>query len=749
MELMVVKSKRKASCAVCRSKKIKCDGQQPCGSCVKRGCQDECKVPARRPLGRPPTNAVVNKIIRHRPLNRQDSTLIKDFIFENLMYTIPTASNHFLLNDRTLNLNHLIDTQLADAFGDAVTQLSVSRLSFAPNPFIPDVKMYDLLETYTWTLTEVVNIFTSKISSMPMFAAEEYNFIAAAMYQDMCLKFLGEPLPGPLESPLSTLTTDEAVRLIECFFSISPQCLLLNKTLVLQAFWTDQADPILLAVIYGTTMYFSRLLEGKPVRLWEATSRTERNPFLDYAYVMLLRSSSEATFVKYQAVVLLGMFENTYGFPKRGMSLMALGHMLGNKLGIHNGSFQADASSEVEAELANCCYWSSIRNTVRGSVDVGHVAYWVSQESVPLPPMNIDQSVSYQMEKASGNLRIFKSYFYLVESYYACMVVCKFTYDLVTQFPDVKYNMLYPGNQKSSDRRAAADLPVDELLMRLATSLQHFAAFIAQHKHQWSTFQRYAIETAYHLLETHITLVRPFGQAPEGSSYANSIYDIFASDTTLYRAILNNDVVSATSASVAEYHVMPAIDLVVPNIYTLIDLLKNFIADEKHNVVAPPPHSMMVTVMDTAINVLRLKHQRDPWDDKAMDTLIWLEQLTYAPIWKNWEQIDSARQRLQSTIQDAKLRCSASSGTMTPQPSIAENMPSSSISHLSKDSASPASDALDLTSLLDPLDWLPSVLPFVDLPTAKENHQNEADHDSLPANHPVFQNFFLGANFSM
>ncbi|ORX45853.1 hypothetical protein DM01DRAFT_1410805, partial [Hesseltinella vesiculosa] len=728
MELTIVKQKRKISCLVCRSKKIKCDGSQPCQVCVKRHCPDACQYPERRPLGRPAKNSVMNKLLRHRQHSSQPS-LVKEFIFENLMYTIPTATARFLMNDKSLNMHQLIDNEFSETYCAAITNLSIARLSLSPNPFVPDVKMFDLLDTFSWTMTEVVNIFTSKITSLPLFNAEEYNFIAAAVYQDMCLKFLGEPILQPLDNPLSAISTDEAVRLIECFFSVDPQSILLNKTFVLQAFWSDQADPILLSVIYGTTQYFKKLLEGKPVRLWEASDPATRNPFLDYAYFLLLQSSSEVTFVKYQAVIILGLFENIYGYPKRGMALLSLAHMMGEKLGLHDGSLFASEISGVEAELACVCYWACIRNTVRGSVDVGQVAYYIDLEKVPLPPVNIDQSLSYQMEKSSGNLRLIKSYYYLVESYYACMVVSKYTYVLMQEFPDVKYNIMYPGKQQPRHFEKS----VDGLLPRLAKALQSFSTFIKAHKHTWSPFQKYCIETAYHLLDIHVVLIKPFGQAEPGQNFANSVYDIFLTSSnaasSFTQAILNNDLTGATTTSILEYQVLVVIDLVIPKVYTLIDLLKTYL-EHDHHPGFPPPRGTMIAVIDTATSILSLKHQRDPWDEQAIHALKSLDQLTQSPIWSDWSSIKEARERIGSYL---------SGGSPMPPLSTSSLSPSAPSQASMANVTSSQQWVPDLLSLLDPY-FLSSALPLDSSPSAKP------DASPPQSSHALFHEFSIPSN---
>lgn len=324
MTLSAIKTKRKISCLLCRLKKVRCDGAQPCERCIKKDCSTQCTYSKQRPLGRPPKNAVVNKLILSRTKQPYSSNSIcKDFIIENLAYTIP-SSTKYLYNDKTKTLDYFMESYFCDAFSKAVTQLAIMRVGQAFDITAADIKIYDLLDSHSWTTAELTNIFTSKISTLQLGNALEYNLIASAMFQELTMKYFGEPPIGAQDTNINLLTmlpTPQAIRLIECFFCIHPHSYMFNKTLLLQAFWTDSIDPLLLCVIYGTTSYFAKMLEGKPVCLWEATTEDRRSPFLDYAYLMLHKSSSEATLVKYQAVILLSLFESRYGLPKRGMVL--------------------------------------------------------------------------------------------------------------------------------------------------------------------------------------------------------------------------------------------------------------------------------------------------------------------------------------------------------------------------------------------------------------------------------------------
>ncbi|CAO3595705.1 unnamed protein product [Absidia cylindrospora] len=661
---IVNKTQRKISCLSCRSKKVKCDGGRPCSRCVKKDGGDQCTYAKQRPLGRPAKNAVVNKLILSR--TKQHASIgggtCRDFIIENLAYTIP-AGNKFLHDDKTKNLLYFIDTYFTDIFKTAVTQLAIVRASNNNYSITSaDVKMYDLLETHNWTATELVNIFISKSSSLPLDEAHDYNSVAAALFQEVAFKFFDElPMTPPLVNPLVTLPTQQAVRLIECFFCIHPHSFMLNKTLFLQGFWTDSVDPLLLCAVYGTTTYFARMLEGKPVHLWEAADHQQRNPFLDYAYYLLQKSSSAATLVKYQAVILLGIFESVYGYPKRGMAMLGLAYMIGSQLGVMDGTLLSTEVSDVEAELLSCAYWTNFNNTIRGSVDVGHAAHFTSDIiAPPLPPPNIEKSLSYQLDKSSGNQRLFRSYYYLVETFYVACVHSKFMNKFLQCFPEVKYNLTCNGQYVKS--RPKVGYPtVDGLMERLNAVLEEFDAFIQANRHEWTAQQAFTIETSWRLLDIHLLFIMDFSPAKEGKGYTNSAFDIF----------------QPTFLSETDVKTMARVQLATPKIYAMMDALQVFLADPQHynNNSALLPRALIVSVLETATTVLCLKHRSDANQQHGMvwDYLNKLSALAKNSMWTNWTMIQPVRNRIQYyREQVAKMEAdpAAAATTMIPTPKI-------------------------------------------------------------------------------
>ncbi|KAI8081405.1 uncharacterized protein BX664DRAFT_340324 [Halteromyces radiatus] len=644
--LSVVKTKRKVSCLPCRLKKVKCDGEQPkpCQRCLRRNMGEQCTYVKTGQVGRPPKNAVVNKLILNRP-RQHSKTFCKEFIFENIAYSLPTDIK-FFDNDKFMDLNNFIDSfRMKD---EAIMQLAIVRLTKAI-PCLPDIVMYDILELYSWAISEVVNVIVSKISIVTLENFGYFDSIAAAVFQDMALKFFSEPAPQiPIGNPLSTLSSQQAIHLIDTFFSISPHSILLNKTLILQGYWTDSLDPWLLCVIYGTTTYLTRLLDGQPVRLWEATNRDIRNPFLDYAYFMLQRSSSTVSFAKFQAATLLGLFESMFGHPKRGMRVLGLAFAFGGNLGVTNGSFQAE-NSDIDTELANVTFWALFVSSARGSVDLGHVPHFSDDElSVTLPPSTIERSPSYQFEESSGNVRSLRCYYHVVETFYIQSVLCKYTCLMLRQFPELKFNLYKKG--RSINRQTGLPDPID-LVPRLRQVLQEFYNFIEDNKKAWSIQQIYTIEMAWSLYDIHLTFTKKIGPFVEGVNFTNSTYDIFQ-DIPLTA----DDELSKTR-----------VQQVLPRIYQVLDKTNDFLSDPDNyrRKTSLIPRGLIVTVLETCFEILFLGLTMNPNDKVIYDYMEMVKQITEMNIWIDWSTIDTVRNKVKAYLSSYNFQSNDSSETPT------------------------------------------------------------------------------------
>ncbi|KAI8341966.1 hypothetical protein BC941DRAFT_510048 [Chlamydoabsidia padenii] len=633
MSLSLVRVKRKISCVSCRKRKVQCCGEHPCQRCINRKTPDECTYVKPGQAGRPPKNAVINKLVLNRTNkneNNNTSNLCNQFIFETVGYVKPTNSV-FINNDSTKNLCYFINTLFNN--DDAIMQIAVVRVTKAI-PFTPDIKLYNLLEIYSGATSEILNVMISRISALTLDNFYSIDAIAAAVFQYLAFRYFSEPpLFRHVGNPLTTLPSEHAVQLINMFFEVSPHSIILNKTLLLQGYWTDSMDPLMLCVVYGTTIYLSKSLEGRPMRIWEAVDDENRNVFLDYTYVLVQKSSSEVSLSKYQAMVLLGLFEVLFGHSKRGLSILGLAFVIGLNLGVSNGQFQS-RTDDIQAELANVTFWSLVNSTTRGGVELGQVFHASKKTlSVGLPPPSLEQSKSYQFEQTNGATRHYESYDFLVESFYTHSVYCRYAILILLELPEVRHNMFAPRTSIKAlyPRRIGYPKP-DDVVPRLCNVIQDFDNFIEENKHTWTKQQSYTLEMVSALLDIHIVFIKDIGPVPDGSSYGNSAYD-FLQESRL-----------APDDPMTLIRLQEAL----PKVYRLMDKTQEFLSNPSNykNKSSLLPRGLIVSVLETAMETLLLKCISDPWDEITFNYLVSINNITQQDIWVEWTAIQTVEAKL-------------------------------------------------------------------------------------------------------
>ncbi|KAI8065592.1 hypothetical protein BC940DRAFT_258782 [Gongronella butleri] len=632
-------SKRKVSCLQCRTRKVKCDGHSPCLRCVKR--QESCTYGAPGKVGRPAKNSVVNKYTRNqfKQDRRQRPQFYTDIIFETLSYTIHSDTKYMSANPN-MTMGGYLQMFFTGSQGP-IMQLAQARMAIAI-PSIPDIVMGDLTDLQIWLGMEVVNVIVHRASRLRLSHFQYYDAMSAAAFLDLAFKYVCESMPMPLRfNPLSGLDQDEAVRLIDLFFTISPHAFLLNKTLVMQGFWMDTIEPLLLSTILGTADYFGRLLRGEPVRLWGATDPRDRNVYLEYSYSLLNESLAVASFAKFQASVLLGLFDTTFGLPKRGMGALALSVMLARSLGVFDGTFQGELS-DVEDELIRTAFWCTFNATTRGCVDHGHLPdFSALLHNFVFPPCNVEQSKSYALERSNGHTRGQKHYEYIYESFYVNSVICKFTNLILREFPEVEHNMFRGATPK---RTARCPEPHD-LQIRINTVLESFKKCIDDLRHTWSPLQLFMIESAYRLFTIHMAMMKPVQPLPPCENFGNSMFDVFVKDYTL-----------------DPQEIVP----VLPKVYLLLDEMLEYAAltiGDEH-----PPQHIMATIVDTALDAM----MRAPPGAVQHNYFLVLDTLLNKidHLWVQFDSISEVRQKLQTYLERQKINDallgSASAASLSP-----------------------------------------------------------------------------------
>lgn len=369
-------STRKISCLPCRSKKAKCDGQAPCCRCVRNSRENQCIYPKMRTFGRPPKNAVFHTSVTMGTSSRANENLVcREFIFE---YDQNTSSN----NDKELiqQPNLKIHKDIEEIFslhlqrGSALREKMLRTNQFISKP--RHIKMTGLAQQFSWLGSSMANIAIKRIGQIQLESFHDPEIALSCFIRPEAITrfFYFSQKPMPASDPLNSLPTDNALKLIDYFFQYQPYCILVNKTRLLQEYWDDTADPFLLSVIYGTTLYSSQILEGKPLILYEASEDSKRNPFLNYAYILLEKklNAGEAGITStklssYQAAVILGVFEVLFGLPKHGMTILSLSYKMATDLGIFDGSLED--MDVISKEQLIMTYWAAFRATSYGCIE--------------------------------------------------------------------------------------------------------------------------------------------------------------------------------------------------------------------------------------------------------------------------------------------------------------------------------------------------------------------------------------------
>ncbi|RCI00719.1 hypothetical protein CU097_014162 [Rhizopus azygosporus] len=607
-------SKRKISCSSCRSKKLKCDGGNPCER-----------------FGRPPKNAVVNKFILARP----DNARCREFIFEHVSNLSPTR---YLKDNQSQGLDYYLTYLYNQQFlpeGSKFAKLLNSSTSPQERPMRSktilkkthrqlDLQIDDLAQYFSWMSADISAIMAQRLSRLRLSYYNCIEFVATALNSDPSTSFFEPPSSAlVLSNPLNSLPPHQALRLIDYFFHIHPYSIMINKTMLLQAYWTDTADPILLSVIYGTTLFLSPILEGEQLLLWRKENLNNRNPFLDYAHVLLSKASAEATLSRYQAVVLLGLFEITFGYAKKGTSLFALSYMIAEKLGLFNNTLPPGLTP-VEKELLLITFWAVFQCTVRGCVELVQIPrVTLGHQLHPYPPMNVRESLSYQLDIQNGNNRAFRHYDYIVETFYIQSVIAKTCCMIIFTLP-----------------HEADNETVEQEIQHILNNLY---GFIQRKQQQMSKLQAFTLELFHYFFA--ITLL--FLKRTLGSKH----FKIQQPPSSLPRLDLSDP------------ENVRCIYQALPNAMAIINKTNDFLNSNSASLYQPGllPRGLMLTTLDAASIVLMNHYTLEPTPivRQYIETIDVI--LSRRDAWKTLDISEVAKLEIQTFLQNHMPQSDSSS----------------------------------------------------------------------------------------
>lgn len=267
---------------------------------------------------------------------------------------------------------------------------------------------------------------------------------------------------------------------------------------------------------------------------------------------------------------------------------------------------------------------------------MGHVPRFSRKElSIQLPPPSIEQSASYQFEEESGDARLFRDYYFLLESFYIQTVSCKFSSLLLQQFPEVAHSMFHSRSRSGFLEDGVMGHPEpDDLEPRMRSIIQEFYDFIQDKRGGWSKQVTYTLEVICAIHDIHVDFLKDIGPFIPGSDFANSTYDFLL----------------ATQLTPGNPLTMSRVDQAMAKIYSIMDKTQVFLSDPLNYNERPLllPRGLMVTMLETCMEVLLLKCVSNPEDATAFDYLKMVETLAHECIWVDWTTIRTVRNKIKT-----------------------------------------------------------------------------------------------------
>ncbi|KAI9279265.1 hypothetical protein BY458DRAFT_553788 [Sporodiniella umbellata] len=586
-------SKRKISCASCRSKKLKCNGEKPCFRCQDKAI--ECIYTRPGQAGRPPKKGLVNKFV-HTQIN---NTVCREFVFE---HPSPSHSSHiFQLKGFACYLKNIFVQRFL--YTKPVIQ---EQFRVMTRKIFSKVDIEDLAHFFVWMGGDMIVIFMRRISDLKLPHTQCQEYLTSTINQDPSVSFFDECDQALVtNNPLNSLPSHQALQLIDSFFLIYPCSILLSKSSILEAYWKDTADPLLLSVIYGTTLFMSRVIEGHPLDIWTSHNLEVRNPFLEHAHRLLAQMPAEATLSRYQAIVLLAMFESMYGYFKKGVTLIIVSYDMAHQLGVLEDN---TLLSPLEKELLGITYWAAFHCTARGYIElIKHSDHGFP----PYPPINLLHSLSARPDVEDGNRGSYKHVNQLIETFYVQSVISKLCYDLL------------PALLNASDR---AD-------QKIKLVMNDFCLFIESNRTYFSKLQEFTLELYYSLFMICIGFLKE-----PASKGRLTVYTPKAPNRLDLKDTGRQDQIYRT----------------VQEAVTALDKIANFInGDPTHyySKISFLPRSLISATLNGITSVLMYHYTLQP-TTSIRQYLELIEIIYYNPLlWEHWERIESMRYELKEFLE--------------------------------------------------------------------------------------------------
>lgn len=337
----------------------------------------------------------------------------------------------------------------------------------------------------------------------------------------------------------------------------------------------------------------------------------------------------------------------------------------------------------------------------------------------PYPPPNIKLSKSYQYDVENNNPRLFKWYFYLLETFYIKSVVARISCKIILQLPHSCDPTLPKAPwQVLSHFRPELFKPYPKLQPnveeRIAQVLDEFQQFNQSCRKDWSPLQAYTLDLFYLFYRINMYFIRDSVRNPDGRNHPFSLYK-HHSPTEL--DLTNVDNVLRVHKAIPES--IQLLDrtyshLVNPvNYYEQTDFL---------------PRGIIISAVDSAAQVLMYAYRLEASDQLRQHIELAEAILNIPIIWGDWGTSELLKTVIRNFL-DANPVLSKKSSKAEPSLS-----PNGSVSTHEENDASVFDGGVDLND--DSTDLMTSFLPPTHLAAA-------AAYTTQPPAPPSTSNFIM------
>lgn len=422
------------SCGFCRSRKIRCSGQNICSACRERNI--DCVYGREGSKGRP--RGVTSKTATRGTNQKVDSATsiphtknlptpppildpsINQFSAQlsrqidqtsrpkkrSRTDNLDTASKHTIAADLQQIFSRLFDTHGFEDIGTCPN--AISALSRKNSENRVSTPSHDILHRPTITYEEPMHVLIKDFVEM---VALQFGDLGCDQVEDDGSRLFKRCLatddtqnmfdhPAEAQNPLLDYNDHQTLQMIDVWFSHHPLAVIISKTLLLRSCRGGAQDNILLAVILADV----KLAENDP------EARDKGIEIFRWAHSKLFEISSiNVDLATVQALTLLGWYELCAARARRSICYFLYASKLITSLQaptIRLNQINGMDIGEVEAELARSIRWITFSVILWAfmQMDAPIMELLPSSSSTSFPPIDETCSKVFALDSASDNI---------------------------------------------------------------------------------------------------------------------------------------------------------------------------------------------------------------------------------------------------------------------------------------------------------------------------------------------------------